>query len=208
MIEDAAIRIAIADDHQMFAEAMRHIVESNPGFEVVGTANDGDDLLKLINRQRPDVALVDISMPGTGARAIAREVGQKPNGPKLIALTMHLERGFAELLLATGFSGYIIKDAAVGELLNAIRHVMAGNQFVSQAILDVGQVTVGNAVRLTARELECLRAAGEGLQNKAIGERLSITERTVKFHFENILRKLEANNRSEAVAIGRRKSLI
>lgn len=202
------IRLIVADDHKMFVQALRHLLERSPEIDVVATTDNGTDLLDLIERLAPDVALVDVSMPGPGVQAIAENVGNSARRPKLIALTMHLERSFAEKLIDRGFSGYVIKDAAFGELMKAIRWAMQDKTYISKAILEMADLKPDNAGGLTPRELECLRAAAEGLSNKTIAKRFGISERTVKFHFENVLKKLHADRRGEAVAIGRRQNLI
>lgn len=202
------IRLIIADDHKMFVQALRHLLERSQEIEVVATTDNGEDLLDLIDRHVPDVALVDVSMPGPGVQAIAQSVGKGPDRPKLIALTMHLERSFAEKLIEKGYSAYVIKDAAFGELMKAIRLVMECKTYMSKAVLEMGDIKPDGTGGLTPRELECLRCAAEGMSNKAIANRFGISERTVKYHFENVLGKLNADRRGEAVAIGRRQNLI
>lgn len=202
------IRLIIADDHIMFVEALRHLLGRSGDMTVVATTNTGDDLFHLIDVHVPDVALVDVSMPGPGIRAIAQSIGDGAVATKLIALTMHLEPAMAEALIDQGFSGYVIKDAAFDELLIAIHQVVEGRTFISAAIREMDRVGSGNAAGLTPRELECLRQAADGLSNRLIAKRLDISVRTVKYHFENILRKLEASRRGEAVAIGRRRNII
>ncbi len=202
------IRLIIADDHTMFVEALRHLLGRSDDIRVIATTDNGDDLLHLIDAHAPDIALVDISMPGPGIRAIARSVDGRAGATKLIALTMHLEPAMAESLIDQGFSGYVIKDAAFDELLVAIRRAVDGRTFVSAAIQAMDKVTAGDPAGLTPRELECLKSAADGLSNRLIAARLQISVRTVKYHFENILRKLDANRRGEAVAIGRRRNII
>lgn len=199
------IRLVLADDHKMFVEAIELLLAGHGTVEVVAKSQDGDTLLADIARHRPDIALVDLSMPGPGAHAIAKQAGATC---KLIALTMHLERALAERLLDQGFHGYVVKDAAFDELLAAVDAVMRGERYVSKA-LDQGRpgLTVAPGP-LTPREMQCLRLAAEGQSNKQIARAFSISERTVKFHFENILEKLGAANRLEAVAIARRALLI
>ena len=203
-----SIRLVIADDHRMFVEALRHLLGRSDDIAVVATTDNGDDLFHLIDVHVPDVALVDVSMPGPGIRAIAEGIGESAVPTKLIALTMHLEPAMAETLIDQGFSGYVIKDAAFNELLVAIRQVVEGRTFVSAAVRERDKAGSENAAGLTPRELECLKSAGEGLSNRLIAKRLHISVRTVKYHFENILRKLDASRRGEAVAIGRRRNII
>lgn len=206
--ETPVIRIVLADDHLMFVEAIRLILNQDPDMDVIAAVHDGDALCESIQRLQPDIALVDVTMDGPGARAIAAQIADAGAPTRLIALTMHLDHGLAELLMHRGFSGYVVKDAAVGDLANAIRQVHAGGEFLSEAILEIGRARQGQARLLTKRETDCLQRAAEGLSNKLIAKDLGLTERTVKFHFENTLRKLDAATRGEAVAKARRAHLL
>lgn len=208
MIDTNPVRLIIADDHKMFIQALEHLLERSPEIEVAATTDNGTDLLDLIRRHLPDVVLVDVSMPGPDVQVMAGSVGDIDPRPKLIALTMHLERSFAENLIDRGFSGYVVKDAAFSELMMAIRCAMQGKIYISNAILELSAPKPDNDGGLTPRELECLRSAAEGMSNKSIANQLGISERTVKFHFENVLKKLHAGRRGEAVAIARRQKLI
>lgn len=202
------LSLVLADDHVMVLEAMRLLLERAPNIDVVGVARDGDALLALIETEAPDIALVDLSMPGPDATAIAERVGMVAPNCQLIALTMHLEPHLARKLLGAGFSGYVIKDAAVKELLEAIDAVMSGQSYLSQAVAELGLRQPRAHAALTPREVECLRAAAEGLPNKAIAAQLNVSLRTIKYHFENVFRKLGARNRSEAISVGRKLGLL
>ena len=210
MAEGAAnvIRVILADDHMMFVEAIRLILNQDPGIKVVSVVHDGEALLEGVERLAPDIALVDVTMTGPGARKIAGEIVRTGSPTRLIAVTMHLDHGLAEVLMQNGFAGYVVKDAAVGELLTAIRRVHGGGVFQSDAIREIGRKRQTRARLLTKRETACLQRAAEGLSNKTIAEELGLSERTVKFHFENIFRKLAVASRGEAVAKARRASLL
>ena len=121
---------------------------------------------------------------------------------------MHLDHGFAELLLQSGFAGYVVKDDAVAELMSAIRGVQTGGTFLSEAIVKIASRRGDQALVLTKRESASLRGAAEGLSNKQIANNFAVSERTIKFHFENILRKLNASTRGEAVAKARQYGLL
>lgn len=202
------MRVVLADDHQMFVEAIRLILTQEPKVEVLAVADNGDDLLATIEEFAPDVALVDVTMKGPGAQKIAEAVKGSETATRLIALTMHLDHGFAELLLQSGFSGYVLKEDAVADLLSAILAVRAGGTFLSETLQEVGGEHVAHGRILTKRETTCLNAAADGLSNKLIAANLGVSERTIKFHFENILRKLSAVSRGEAVAKARRYRLL
>ena len=205
---DTRARISIADDHQMFVEAMRLILERSPQVEVVSIAYNGDDLLTDVEQHKPQVVLVDISMDGPGYQVIADELGGRNVPVRAIALTMHLDRDLAERVIASGFSGYVVKDAAVAELIEAIDVALVGGTFVSRSVLSLGPSVSEPQESLTRRELACLGHIAEGLANRDIASRLGISERTVKFHLENIFRKLQVRSRSQAVAVARRKNVI
>lgn len=200
----APIRLAIADDHKMFVEAIRFILDTTEAIEVVSVAEDGHRLLQDLARHRPDVALVDISMEGPGFIGIAQAA---PPQTRLLALTMHLDHDLADRVLAAGFAGYLVKDAAVAELISAVEVTAAGGRFLSAALGRTGAAPRSPPRGVTAREIACLQAASDGKSNREIGEALGISERTVKFHFENAFRKLEAKSRGQAVAVARRLKL-
>jgi len=188
----------------MFVEAIRLILNQDPQIDVSAIVHDGAALVESIQRLEPDVALVDVTLPGPGAHKIAAEIAESGGRTRLIALTMHLDFGLAELLMAEGFAGYVVKDSAVGELVDAIRLVHAGDTFLSDAIQEIGRKRRSQTRLLTKRETACLQRAAEGFSNRSIADDLGLSERTVKFHFGNLLRKLEASSRGEAVAKARR----
>ena len=202
------IRVILADDHQMFIEALRQILDRDPSIEVVDVVGNGEALLQGIESLAPDVALVDVTMPGPGAHAIAGHAKQGNSSTRLVALTMHLDHGLAETLLSAGYAGFVVKDSAVAELLDAIHTVVAGEPFLSSSVRQTGAARSQSPNPLTSRETDCLVLAAEGLSNKHIASKLGITERTAKFHFENILRKLQVSSRGEAVAFARRNAIL
>ena len=202
------IRLIIADDHKMVVDAMQYILERKEAIDVVAVCNTGDELLELIKHHEPHVVLMDISMPGLGAAEIARSVQTFNNPTKLIAVTMHLEVHLCDILIDDGFSGYIVKDDAFAELLDAIDEVLNSKIYFSTAIRNLRAINKEDGPQLSPRELECLKAAANGRTNSAIAKDLDITLRTVKYHFENILKKLKAGNRTEAIAIARKNHFI
>lgn len=196
------IRIVLADDHQIFLEALARSIADNSLFHIVGTCTNGDDLIRLIEKQAPDIAIADISMPGPGLKAIANTVGSL--NTKIIALTMHLEPSLAHELLMQGIHGYVVKEAAFNELLGAIQTVVNGDQYLCQAITEA----TGQSLMLTSRERECLSAAAQGKTAKMIARELNISERTVRFHFANACHKMNVQKVTEAVAIALKKHII
>lgn len=199
--------LVLADDHVMVVEAMRMLLDRSPDLDVLGVARDGHALLSLVEAGSPDIALVDLSMPGPSPTEIARQIARLERPCKLIALTMHLEPQLARSLMASGYAGYVIKESAVSDLFEAIHQVVSGGTYISPA-LALLETDFGAAQRLlTPRETECLRTAADGLSNKAIAAQLNVSLRTVKYHFENVFRKLNVRSRSEAIAVGRKRGL-
>lgn len=205
---DAAIRIVAADDHRMFVEALAHLFENTPGATLIATTDNGDDLIAVVRRHRPDVAIVDVSMRGPGIVDLIGAIKANCADCRIVVLTMHLEALLASSLLDAGADGYVVKDAAFKEMLTAVRKVANGERFVSSQVATLMARMKDDVEALTRREAECLRAAADGMTNKMIGRTIGLSERTVRFHFENICRKLDASRRGEAIAIARRRGLL
>jgi len=198
------IRIVMADDHQMFLQGLERLLVLEPRLEIVGTCNDGDTLLALVGDLRPDVALVDISMPGPGPAGIVDQIDSAGWGTSTLALTMHHEPSFARELLDQGMHGYVVKESAFDELVDAIITVDSGDQYICRALLD----TSPSAIDLTERERACLTLSAQGNTAKMIALRLKITERTVRFHSANACRKLGVQRVTEAVVAALKAQLI
>lgn len=190
------ISLIIADDHKMFREGIKRLFATVDDIEILADTDNGDDLIRLIEQHAPTVALVDVFMPGPGISGVTDAVEAMDRDCYLIALTMHLEPSFARQLLENGLAGYVIKDAAFDELLDAVRSVAQGDGYLSPRIVNAKS----GDTELTPREFACLKAAAKGATGKHIAKDLSITERTVRFHLANVCRKLGVQRRSEAVA--------
>lgn len=204
MLSDRPVRIVIADDHAMFRQGVLRLFAAVDNVDVIADADNGDDLIKLIEQHQPDVAIVDISMPGPGATGIVEQVEKSSVDCKLIALTMHMEPSYAHELLRLGMSAYVIKDAAFDELLEAIDSVIEDEQYLSRQIVE----SSNQEPALTERELQCLRYTARGETGKHIARLLDISERTVRFHLSNACRKLGVQRRSQAVAVAIQRKLI
>ncbi|MEM7268662.1 MAG: response regulator transcription factor [Pseudomonadota bacterium] len=204
MAEAQDIRIVMADDHLMFRQGLGRMLEAQDGLSIAGECANGDDLLKLVEALDPDVAIVDISMPGPGPAGIVDAMEERGDRARALALTMHLEPSYARELLAHGMCGYVVKEAAFDELIDAIHAVAEGDQYLCNALIDRAEAETP----LTERELECLTLAARGQTAKMIARELDISERTVRFHVSNFCRKLSVQRRTEAVAEALRLGLI
>lgn len=193
------IRILVADDHLVYRIGIRSLIGSEPGFEVVGEASDGDEALSLYRKLKPDVLLLDLRMPQKGGVEVVQAIRQEfPKAAILIVTSYQTEEEIFQVLQA-GALGYILKDMGREMLVGAIRSVHAGRRWVSSAIERQFSDRVLRQ-QLTAREMEVLRLVARGLTNREIANVFSISASTVKNHVNNLLTKLEVADRTEAVS--------
>ena len=194
------IRVALADDHQVVVYALRTFLESFADISVVGVASSGEEILeKLTAWKRPHVVVLDLLMPGgiDGVETTRRVIAQYPE-IRVVALTASTDEARMNAVLRAGATGYLRKDAEPELLLRAIRAVHLGKSFIDPSAS--GNVLFGRAPELSPRELEVLREAAIGRSNREIGERLFVSEETIKTHVAHILSKLALQNRTQLVA--------
>jgi DNA-binding NarL/FixJ family response regulator len=205
--ESTKLRLLIADDHPIFRDGLKAIVEGAEDMEVIGEASDGRAAVRAYKDLQPDVVLMDLRMPLLdGADAIAAILRTAPEAKILVLTTMD---GDADIqrALRNGARGYLLKDAFREEILAGIRAVGAGKKHVSPAAATrLAEHPLGH--RLTEREIEVLEHIAQGRSNREIGEALSITEGTVKTHVNSILDKLEAADRTEAAMTALKRGII
>jgi two-component system, NarL family, nitrate/nitrite response regulator NarL len=199
MSDGAAVRVIIADDHAMVREGIKSVLE-RAGFEVVGEASSGTEVLPLAERVQPDVAVLDISMPGeTGLQAAAKLRQALPH-VRVLILSMYDNTEYVLESVRAGAHGYLLKDGAAQELANAIRAVQNGEAYFSTAVAARLSAAVRGDIEreqrrtsldlLTGREREVLAGIAKGLTNKEIAAELGISHRTVETHRESLMRKL------------------
>ena len=197
------IRILLADDHALVRAGIRMIIQGLPGFRVIAETGDGQEAVRLARQMEPDIALLDLSMPGlNGLDAMARITKECP-AIKLVALSMHTAENYVLEALRAGAVGYVVKDAAVEELEQALHAVSAGERFLSPAVsrhvlhgylrLAKGEAAPEprpTADQLTPRQREILQLIAEGGSTRDIAERLSISIKTVETHRSQIMQRL------------------
>ena len=210
------IRVLVADDHTMVRQSLVSVLASSGVCEVVGEAADGLDAVAQALRLRPDVAIVDISMPGLNGIEVVRRLHAELPATRTLVLTMHEEDEYVLHVVRAGASGYLLKDSAVSELIQAVKQVHAGKRHfganaarvlaeaVSQPQADPGD-PYG---RLTTREREIFHLVVEGATSKEIARKLDISVKTAENHRANILDKLGVRNTAELVRDAVRKGLL
>jgi DNA-binding NarL/FixJ family response regulator len=199
------IRVLVADDHTIVRTGIRHLLESEAGFEVVGEAGNGNEALTLAAELNPDVVLLDISMPDESGLEVAARLRAGPSAPRVLILSMHNNAEYVVESVRAGAHGYLLKDTAATELRNAIRAVCRGESYFSPPIASrlsaaVRGETDSHAAgldQLTGREREVLLGVARGRTNKEIAAELGISHRTVETHRESLMRKLQIRTVAE-----------
>jgi two-component system response regulator NreC len=201
-----SLRILIADDHGVLRAGLRALLNTEPDMEVVGEAANGREVLKLATRLRPDVVLMDVSMPEIDGLEATRLLVEEQPQVRVLLLTIHEDEALLREGIRAGAAGYIIKRAVESELINAIRATADGGTYVhptlARALLDTvvrPSRTDKTPVRLTARETEVLQSIAQGYTNRQIAEMLHLSVRTVETHRANVRSKLQISSRSGLV---------
>ena len=215
------IKVLLTDDHNLFREGLARILREAPGIELVACAASGEEALQLAAQHRPDLALMDINMPGIGGLEAARRLRQQNPTINVLMLTISEEDQDLFSAVRFGARGYILKNSSSRELLEAIRRVNEGEAVITPSmavkLLDAFAAGMQNPLpqpedtlqieELSEREAEVLGLIARGLSNKEIGEQLSISPNTVKAHLRNILEKLQLSSRVEAATWALRHGL-
>lgn len=213
---DAGIRVALADDHPLVLDGLEQLFRLEPDINVVARCRNADEALRAVRTASPDVLVLDLLMPGSGGLELLRAMGDKDRRTRIILLTAVIDDDQLLEAIRLGAQGVVLKDMAPQLLVEAIREVHAGGQWVEQGLggralrrLLSREKRASEAARLlSSREREIVRLVAAGLRNRAIADRLAISEGTVKVHMHNIYEKLDVNGRVELTNYARENGLI
>jgi len=209
------ITVLIADDHVLFREGTRNLIEQEPDIEVIGEAGDGEEAVRLATQLKPNVALIDIAMPNVNGIEATRQIKALCPTTASLILTAYDDDQYVFTLLEAGAAGYLLKNVSGKELANAIRAVYDGEAVLHPAIARKVFSRAATSSRkpplptapndLSDREMEILRLASTGMSNQSIARHLCLSRRTVQSHLANIFRKMNVSSRTEATiqAFGR-----
>jgi DNA-binding NarL/FixJ family response regulator len=208
-------RVLIADDHEVLREGLRRVIEAGGDFTVVAEARDGREAVALTREHRPDIAVIDLRMPGYSGEEATRRIARRVRGTKVLVLSAHEEWERVRSALAAGALGYVVKSAAVSELVEALHALCEGRGYLSPALARqmVDATAPGGAPRspleqLTDREREVLALIAEGLSSKEIAAQLGHSPKTAESHRTSLMRKLGVHKTSALVRIAIREGLV
>ena len=211
-------RIVIAEDYTILREGLRSLLSSHPDFEIVGEAEDGQEAIRNVEKLKPDLALMDLSMPRMNGMDAIKEIKKRSPQTKVLVLTVHKSEEYIHAALQAGADGYILKDSTHAELGLAIKNILEGKRYISPGIsesLIEGYLEGRKKAKppstwdtLTQREREILKLIAEGYKNKAIAEYLCISVKTVEKHRANLMKKLDLHNIQALTALAMEKGLI
>ena len=211
-----AVRILLADDHKIMRDGLRSLLQGQTDMEVVGEAEDGREAIRLARELKPDVIIMDVNMPGMDGIDATRRIVNEVSGVRIVALSMYPKRSFVAGILKAGASGYILKDQAFGELVNAVKSVIAGDTFLCPRITSivVDDYVLNHlanrgtsAALLTDRQREVLKLLAEGKPVKEIALILKISPKTVDACRRRVMQKLNIQSIAELVKYAIREGL-
>jgi two-component system response regulator NreC len=202
------LTLVLADDHRIVRQGLRALLQTEPGVRLVGEAADGLEAVRLVERLRPNVLVLDLMLPGLSGLEVARRVSRQSPHTRTVILSMYSNEAYVVEALRAGAAAYVLKVSGAEELMRAVREASAGRRFLSPAISEHALQTYRDKAAaapadpfetLTDREREVLHLTAEGLSGSAVAERLFISPRTVESHRANLMRKLGLRNQKELV---------
>ena len=206
------IRVLLVDDHTVVRSGLGAVLAASDDLTLVGEAGDGEEAIRQCERLNPDVILMDLLMPNMDGVAATEAIHKRWPAIRIIALTSFKEKEYVEGALKAGAISYLLKNVSAAELVSAVRRAVSGQSSLSPEAAQILVQTVHEPGQLgsdlTDREREILKLMVDGLPNAAIADRLIVSQSTIKFHVSNILSKLNASSRTEAVALAMKHRLV
>lgn len=210
------ITIVLVDDHTMMREGTRKLLEEDPELRVIGEAQDGAEALPLCRTLRPKVIVLDIAMKGTNGFGVAQALlqeSERATAPGILILTAYDQIAYVQAMLRLGVKGYWLKSARGSEIRQAVHEIAAGKRSLAPEVRQLlreeeSLESAGETEPLTTRELEVLHLVVQGVRNSEIGQRLSISIKTVETHLTSIYGKLGVQSRAEAIALAQKRGLL
>ena len=211
------ITIVLADDHHIVRQGVKALLESEPGFSVVGEASDGLKAVNIVSSLKPRILLADLMMPGLNGLEVTRQVGRVSPHTRVIILSMYLNEPYVIEALQNGAFGYVLKECNVSDLIHAIHEVASGRHYLSPPLSEraievylekTRDVALDPYDTLTSREKEVLQLAVEGMSNADIAVRLFISPRTAETHRANMMRKLHLHTQTDLIKFALKKGLL
>lgn len=197
------ISVVVADDHPLFRDGIRRLLENDPGIEVAGEAATGPEAIEVVRKTRPQVVLLDVSMPGRGGLETLRELKERDPEVRVLILTVHPEDQFAVRCLKAGADGYLTKTALPQVLVSAIRRVAEGHKYITAEVAELLVISVSQDFEgppheiLSDREFQVMRMIGEGKTVSEIGKELHLSVKTISTYRSHILEKMNLRNNAE-----------
>lgn len=217
MTGKTTISIVLADDHLIVRQGLHALLEAEPDLHVIGQTGDGLEAVELVKRLNPEVAVLDLMMPGLNGLEVARQLAKLTPRTKIIILSMYDDEGFVLEALSNGVAAYVLKDTGSADLINAVREVNCGHRYLSPSLtdraIDVYEQmtklgTVDKYETLTTREREVLHLSAEGLTNNEIAHRLGISIRTAETHRSKVMHKLGVHTQADLTRYAIRRGII
>jgi two-component system, NarL family, response regulator NreC len=209
-----AMTVVLADDHPVVRQGVRNLLAAEPDISIVGEAEDGLSAVALVSRLQPDILVLDMIMPEVAGMKVLQHTGQCSPHTRVIAFSMCADDDYVWMTLQNGAAAYVLKNSTADELVKALREVMAGRRYLSPPLPDTAMkvhlqkdppALPPADSSLTQREQEVLQLVAQGYPNAQIAQELQLSNRTIAFHVHNLLAKLEASNRTQAVANARQQ---
>ncbi len=209
------VNIVIADDHSMIREGLKQLLELEGDIKVIGEAGDGKQCLEVVRKVKPDVLLLDINMPEMNGLQVLEELKYQKSDVKVLILTIHNEVEYLLRAVDIGVNGYVLKDSDSSLLKRAIFDVAKGDMFIQPSLTPLLRQSLLDAKNkekdenaLTKREVQVLKLLSEGMYNREIGEKLFISEKTVKNHVSSIFKKIGVTDRTQAAVYAIKNNIV